>query len=335
MPIFSRITKFQTHVNRPDRIAELTSPRVRPGAGGARTRPDQHPARLLLWRDRRDAPQAGQDRALGRRPASLAEAAAERAQVRKIPGDRRRRRGDHVPWRRRGGGARRAARRAGGRELSAQRQLPEPPRALLRPARLPGLQGRDAHPRAGRRGARARHAARPVRHAAAIRHRVLAEGCPDHPGRSRPPHDRPDQADRRRRVGDAKAAAAELLARLQNQPLAGHANRARRGSPRSVARRPPGRRSFPGCPRPPARRSRRAGRCASSRRRCPRTPWSPPTSAMSARSQQLSALRCAEQLLRADELRQLRLCLPDRDRRQGRRAPTGRPSPMSATAPGA
>ena len=25
MPIFSKITKFQTHINRPDRIAELTS----------------------------------------------------------------------------------------------------------------------------------------------------------------------------------------------------------------------------------------------------------------------------------------------------------------------
>ena len=36
-----------------------------------------------------------------------------------------------------------------------------------------------------------------------------------------------------------------------------------------------------------------------------------------------------------DELRQLRLRLPDRDGRQGGARPTARRSPMSATAPGA
>ena len=51
--------------------------------------------------------------------------------------------------------------------------------------------------------------------------------------------------------------------------------------------------------------------------------------------QQLSALRGAAQLLRRHELRQLRLCLSHRHRRQGGRPRPSRRSPMSATAPGA
>jgi hypothetical protein len=50
--------------------------------------------------------------------------------------------------------------------------------------------------------------------------------------------------------------------------------------------------------------------------------------------QQLPALRGAAQLLRADELRQLRLCAADDDRRQGGLRRIGRPSPTPATAPG-
>ena len=48
-----------------------------------------------------------------------------------------------------------------------------------------GIEGGDEADRQGRRGARAGHAARAVRHAAAVRHRLLAEGREDHPGRRR------------------------------------------------------------------------------------------------------------------------------------------------------
>ena len=45
LPIFSKITKYQAHVSRADRIAELTSRCSRLGADRARADPAQHPAR--------------------------------------------------------------------------------------------------------------------------------------------------------------------------------------------------------------------------------------------------------------------------------------------------
>ena len=48
MPIFSKITKWQVHVNSPLRMAELTAPRLRHRDGRARPGAGQHPARLFL-----------------------------------------------------------------------------------------------------------------------------------------------------------------------------------------------------------------------------------------------------------------------------------------------
>ena len=65
----------------------------------------------------------------------------------------------------------------------------------VRPARLPGQQGGDEADRQGRRRAGARHAPRSVRHAAAVRHRLLAEGREGHPGRRRREDAGPREAD--------------------------------------------------------------------------------------------------------------------------------------------
>ena len=63
LPIFSKITKFQAHVNNRARMAELTArafdrARLADGAGAA-----QHPARFLLRRHRVRDPAAARDRA--------------------------------------------------------------------------------------------------------------------------------------------------------------------------------------------------------------------------------------------------------------------------------
>ena len=93
LPIFSKITKFQAHVNNRARMAELTGARVRPRAPRARADAAQHPARFLLRRHRVRDPAADRDRARRRRreePRRGGRAAGER----EVPGDplRRRRR---------------------------------------------------------------------------------------------------------------------------------------------------------------------------------------------------------------------------------------------------
>ena len=61
----------------------------------------------------------------------------------------------------------------------------------------------------------------PVRHAAAARHRLLAEGRQDHPGRHRPAHARAGEEDRTSAsAATPRAAAAELLHRLQTATAA-------------------------------------------------------------------------------------------------------------------
>ena len=67
LPIFSKITKYQAHVNNPARMAELTArafDRAHPRAGSGAA---QHPARLLLRRDRVRDPAADPHRARPRR----------------------------------------------------------------------------------------------------------------------------------------------------------------------------------------------------------------------------------------------------------------------------
>ena len=86
------------------------------------------------------------------------------------------------------------------------------------PARLSGFEGRhEAHCRGGCR-ARARHKARAVRHAGSARDRLLAQERQDHPGRQRPSHAGAGQADlgrhRGRRQGGGQGA---LLSSRQPQ----------------------------------------------------------------------------------------------------------------------
>ena len=96
----------------------------------------------------------------------------------------------------------------------------------VRPARLPGLEGGDEADREGRRGARARHAPRALRHAAAVRPGVLAGERQDHPDRRRREDARPGEADlgrhlrrRPRRGGGARCRACKgkSLACQQNR----------------------------------------------------------------------------------------------------------------------
>ena len=119
--------------------------RARPGAA-------EHPARLLLWRDRRGdsraAPRASRSGRRGR-PGGGGQAAGRGA----LPGDRGRRRRAVLGRAGRVRGAGRAAGRTGGDQLSAQRRLSVAPSAVVRPAGLPGRQGRHEAPVRGRRGA--------------------------------------------------------------------------------------------------------------------------------------------------------------------------------------
>ena len=70
----------------------------------------------------------------------------------------------------------RAPGRAGGQQLPAQRQLPGQPPAVVRPPGLPGQQGRHAPDFSGGRGDCAGHPPGPLRHAAAVRDGLLAQG---------------------------------------------------------------------------------------------------------------------------------------------------------------
>ena len=155
--------------------------------------PAEHPARLLLrqgqGRDSATAPARSRRR---RRTKPGRRSGTDRAG--EIPGD-------HLGRRRRDGrrnrgmqGARRTARRAGRQQLPAQRLVPGEPSAVVRPARLPAEGGDEAAVARGRRD-RARLAPRAVRHAAAARDGLLAEGREDHPDRRRSQDARPREED--------------------------------------------------------------------------------------------------------------------------------------------
>ena len=184
LPIFSKITKYQAHVNNKARMAELT------GRAFDRAMLEMGPTQLNIPRDffygdiecEIPRPLAIERGAGGEK--SLDEAAALLADAK-------------FPVILAGGGvvmgdgagrcdrARRTAAGAGVHELSAQRCVPGEASAVVRAARLSGLEGGDEADRQGRRRAGARHAARAVRHAAAARPRLLAEGREDHPDRRR------------------------------------------------------------------------------------------------------------------------------------------------------
>ena len=244
LPMFQEFTKYQGHVNNPKRMAEYTGALLRPR--DLRDGPDaaQHPARLLLRRDHLRDPEARCALERGAGGEKSLERGGRAAGAGEVPGDpRRRRRGDG----RRGRGvqgAGRAARRAGGQQLPAQRLLPRQPPAVGRPARLPGLQGGDEADRAGRRGDRARLAPGPLRHAAAARPRLLAEGREDHPDRRRPHR---SSAWSRRSPSASTATPRRRPSRCRSacegRTLACDATKAERADDRSRPRRTPGRRS--------------------------------------------------------------------------------------------
>ena len=74
LPIFSRITRYQGHVNNPKRMAEIAARCFDRAHARAGTDAAQHPARLLLRRDRGEIasaaiePGAGGEAAFERRP---------------------------------------------------------------------------------------------------------------------------------------------------------------------------------------------------------------------------------------------------------------------------
>ena len=93
LPIFSKITKFQAHVNNRARMAELTGRAFDRAHAGAGADAAQHPARLLLRRHRMRDPAADRDRARrGRREEPRR--GGRSAREREVSGDplRRRRR---------------------------------------------------------------------------------------------------------------------------------------------------------------------------------------------------------------------------------------------------
>ena len=220
------------------------------------------------------------------------------------------------------------------------------PSAVVRPARLPGLEGGDEADRAGRRRARARHAARAVRHAAAARPRLLAEEREDHPGRRRPEDARPGEEDlgrhlrrraRRRRGRSSTGCKGKTLACQQNQGRARREDQGREGRLGAGARQLDARegrlvaRGREGlglhAPAPDAARAREGDaeeRDGVDRHR-----------QHLLGVQLLPALRAAALDVRRDELRQLRLCVSRRSSAPRSRRPTARRSPTSATAPGA
>ena len=199
LPIFSKITKYQAHVNNKARMAELT------GRAFDRALLEMGPAQLNIPRDffygdiESEIPRplaiergAGGEKSLDEAAELLAGGA--------VSGDPRGRR--HRDGRRAGrrDRARRAAACAGGMQLPAQRRVPGEAPLVVRTAGLPGLEGRDEADRESRRRAGARHAARPVRHAAAARPRLLAEERENRAGRRRREDARTREADLRRHL---------------------------------------------------------------------------------------------------------------------------------------
>ena len=164
LPIFSRITKYQAHVNNRTRMAELTA------RAFDRAHLELGPTQLNIPRDffygdidcEIPRPMVIERGAGGER--SLAEAAELLANAR-------------FPVILAGGGVvmgngqaeairlGRAVAGAGRQQLPAQRLVPGEPSAVGRPARLSGQQGGDEADREGRRRAGARHATGAVRHA--------------------------------------------------------------------------------------------------------------------------------------------------------------------------
>ena len=147
--------------------------------------------------------------------------------------------------------------------------------------------------REGRRRAGARHAARAVRHAAAIRDRLLAAEGEDHPGRCRRENAGPREADRRRhlrRRGRCRrgADAASRFAHAGVRREQGRAHRRDRGGEEGMggrARRLDSRdrRVVARCREGVRRDASARSCCASSRARCRPARWCRPTSATSAR----------------------------------------------------
>ena len=292
LPIFSKITKYQAHVNNRARMAELTS------RAFDRAHLELGPTQLNIPRDffygdiECEIPAPDRDRArCGRR--AEPRRGRRTAGGRQVPGDplRRRRRDGRRAARSRA--ARRAPAGARGLELSPQRFVSGEASVVGRTARLPGKQGGDDADRQGRRRAGARHAPRSVRHAAAVRDRVLAEGREDHPGRRRREDAGARQADLRRHLrrcagggAGARRTPVGQGARLHREqgraPRRTSPRRRRRGKPSSTAGRTRRTRGRSRC-----RRTRptciRGRCCASSKRRCPKARWCRPTSATSAR----------------------------------------------------
>ena len=199
LPIFSKITKYQAHVNNKARMAELT------GRAFDRALLEMGPTQLNIPRDyfygdiECEIPQplaiergAGGEKSLDEAAALLASA--------------------QFPVILAGGGVVMADGQAEAIALAELLQAPVCTSYLHNdafPAKHPlwcgplgyqGSQGRDEADRQGRRRARARHAPRAVRHAAAARHRLLAEAREDHPGRRRREDARPGEADLRRHL---------------------------------------------------------------------------------------------------------------------------------------
>ena len=194
LPIFSKITRFQGHVNNPKRMAEIAARCF------DRAMLEMGPAQLNIPRDyfygECHAAIAPPLR-IGRGPGDedALDAAAELAGCGKVPRDRCGWRRDHGRRLRRSNRARRTAACAGGKQLPAQRHVPGLASAVVRAARLPGRQGRDEADRAGGCRAGAGYAAGTLRHAAPARSRVLAGRREDHPDRCRRESARPGQAD--------------------------------------------------------------------------------------------------------------------------------------------
>ena len=273
LPIFSTITKYQVQVPRPDRMAESFRTAFRIALA------EHGPVQVDVPRDylyeevdceileperyRVAARGAGDEAALDR-AAELLAGAGE-------PGDHRRRRRGRQRRRRRGAPPRPAAERSGRDHLPAHRRVSVERRAGRGPDRLPGLQGGHGAALEGRRDPRRRLAPERLRHAAAVRLRLLPQGRDDHPDRPRPAAARQGQADRRRhhrrRQGGGRGA--RRPARAPGWATRRPTRRASRRSPRPSA---PGPTSSTRGPRPTPRRSARAARSRSSPRRCPTTP---------------------------------------------------------------
>ena len=243
LPIFSKITKYQGHVNNPKRMAEIAARCF------DRAMLEMGPAQLNIPRDffygeieatiaepLRIGQGAGDAAALERAAALLAGASFPVI----VAGGGVINAGCHGRGDRAGG----AARGGGVQQLPAQRLLPRLACARRRAAGLPGLEGRHEAHRPGGRGARPRHAPRALRHAAAARSRLLAETGEDHPDRYRPAHARARQADLGRHPWRCARGRRRAHRRLKGRPLAGAAKPRRAPQRASPPRKPPGKREL-------------------------------------------------------------------------------------------